>query len=116
MRLIWGLLVGRDVRTGADLEAGRGTHAVGQVSDQVADRDIAVLEFAIEPVRVWSAMWHRKWLSPVVGSDAHHLVNVFCWTLTHCSSKGAMFSDCEHQCSRKVWVFSVGIGVQIWYA
>jgi hypothetical protein len=116
MRFIWGLLVGRDVRTGADLETGRGTHAVGQVSDQVADRDIAILEFAVQPAFVWSAAWHRKWLSLIVGSDAHHLVNVFCWTLTHCSSKGAMFSDCEHQCSQKVWGRAVGIGVQIWYA
>jgi hypothetical protein len=116
MRFIWGVLVGRDVRTGADLETGRGTHAVGQVSDQVADGDIAVLKFTVQPACVWSATWHREWLSPVVGSDAHHLVNVFCWTLTHCSSKGAILSGCEHRCRQKLRVLSVGIGVRIWYA
>jgi hypothetical protein len=32
---------------------------------------------------------------------SHHLVNVFCWTLTHCCSSGAMFAGCAHQCCQK---------------
>lgn len=33
------------------------------------------------------------------GRDGHHLVKVFCWTLTHCCSSGAMFG--VHQCSAR---------------
>lgn len=49
MRLICGALVGHAVYTRAAWEAGRGTHAVGKVCNQVGDLDTTGLEFTVEP-------------------------------------------------------------------
>jgi hypothetical protein len=99
MRLIWGLLAGRSRER-------RGTHAVGEVGDQVGDLDVADLELAVKPARVSAPALARS------GRLAHHLVNVFCWTLTHCCSSGAMFAGCGHQCWPEVRGVRVAIGGQ----
>lgn len=85
------------MRTGAASETGRGTHAVGQVSNQVVDLDVPHFDLAVQPARVMSdTVCVRE------EREAHHLVNVFCWTLTHCCSSGAIFSGCGHQRRTKV--------------
>ena len=71
-----------------------GTYAVGEVGDQVSDLDLARLELAVHPAGVRLATWRR---TQDRGKDAHHFVNVFCWTLTQCCSSGAMFAGCVHQ-------------------
>jgi hypothetical protein len=74
----------------------RGTHTVRQVCDEILDFDVSLLQLAVEPVR-------RRVSTEPHGCEhkgncggAHHLVKVFCWTLTHCCSSGAM-SGCVHQ-------------------
>jgi hypothetical protein len=53
MRLIYVVLACMVVLlTEAVVGAGRGTYAVGEVRNQVADLDIALLEFAVQPAGV----------------------------------------------------------------
>jgi hypothetical protein len=47
--MIWTLLGSMACTCGAAMETARGTHAIGEVSDQVADLYIPVLELAIQP-------------------------------------------------------------------
>lgn len=73
MRLICGLLVGHVVRTRAALETRRGTHAVGQVCNEVGNLDATGFEFTVQPVH------EGQHAGPLIARhDAHHLVNVFC--------------------------------------
>jgi hypothetical protein len=93
------------VRTEAAFGAERGTYAVREIGNQVADFDIAGFEFAVQPTEcVVSSVAQRKIAATSGGADAHHLVNVFCWTLTHCCSSGAIFSGFVHQCSQEARV------------
>jgi hypothetical protein len=78
-------------------KAGRGTYAIRKVCDQVANLSLACLELAVQPAEVRLAACHGERAC----GEAHHLVNVFCWTLTHCCSSGAMFAGCVHQAAKK---------------
>jgi hypothetical protein len=53
---------------------------------------------------LFSLQWcgqSRRGSGAAVGVAAYHLVNVFCWTLTHCCSSGAMIR--VHQGSGRDW-------------
>lgn len=67
----------------------RGTYAVRQVCDEVFDFDIANLDLAVQPAE-WSAHGLEAATHCCGCGAAHHFVKVFCWTLTHCCSSGAM--------------------------
>jgi len=75
---------GTSTRKGAILREAGVTHAVRQVANEVINLDLTCLDLAVKPARTIS------WVGRAVCGGAYHLVNVFCWTLTHCCSSGAM--------------------------
>lgn len=87
---------GKRGRSNGGMRAWGVTNAVGQVFDQVINLDLAGLELAVEPAAVRLAAWYTARRG---SGDAHHLVNVFCWTLTHCCSSGAMLEAVHRGCS-----------------
>lgn len=84
------MLVRRDSARGSD--GRRGTYAVGEVCNQVFDFDLANLQLTVQPVER-SAHGFEVATHGCGCGAAHHFVKVFCWTLTHCCSRGAMVVD-----------------------
>lgn len=55
-------------------------YPIGQVRDQIVDSYIAAADFGVQPENSQSGnLVLKEWAF-------HHLVNVFCWTVTHCCS------------------------------
>lgn len=82
--------------------------AVGEVGTQVLNGQAADGKFAVKPAGMGASETGRG-CGGQVGGATHHFVKVFCWTMTHCCSRGAMV-DAPHWKQREATAGEFGVG------